>query len=224
LTRGLSALFWGLPLTLIVSVQALTLSWLGAFGPFSHLAPPVAFGLLLYGLALLGRFRRNDLAWRATLDRARFLNLTALGLSPFLHWYQRLPSTELFATAVGLLIVFSLAFLLTLSHVLRHLASLLPNELVRAEAVALSRVTTFCLILLPAAVIAWIILLRWSNPPVPIRLLIFWIDPFRLFGLFFLTILPLSITMLLLWKLKETALETALDPSAAPPRQDAESP
>jgi uncharacterized membrane protein len=175
------------------------------------LAPPIAFALLLYGLACLGSFRRNDRSWVATLDRARFFGLTVLGLSPFLHWYQRLPNTELFATAVGLLAVFSLAFILGLNHVLRHLAQLLPSELLRAEAVALTRVTSFCLVLLPIAMLAWLGVAGWSNAPVPIRILILWIGPFRMLGLLFLSLLPLAITMVLLWKLKESALEAALD-------------
>jgi len=211
LTRGLSALFWGLPLTLIISVQALTLSWLGAFGSFSHLGPPIGFGILLYGLALLGGFRRDEPSWTGPLDRARLLALTALGLSPFLHWYQRLPGTEPFSTAVGLLTMFSLAFLFALNQVLLRLSRLLPDELIQAEAVLLTRVASLCLLLLPTAVVVWTLLRTWSDPPIFLRIIMVWVDPFHMLAVLFLTLLPLSITMSLLWKLKEAALQTALD-------------
>jgi hypothetical protein len=210
LSRGLSALFWGLPIALILSVQAATFNWLGALGPLSHFAPPAAFALLLYGILLLRRFRPDEPGWTAALDRAQLLALTNLGLSPFLQWHQRLPDTALFSTAVLLLALFSLAFLLSLNALLRRLAAFLPDPLVQLETAALTRLSSLCLLLLPILGIAWMAAWRWPSPPSPLRGLLIALDGFRPFVFLFLTLLPLAFTMSLLWKIKETALECAL--------------
>ncbi len=81
LVRGLSALFWGLPLALLVCVNAAKTDVLKPFG----IVPPLATtGLLAFGLWLLGDFQKQERVWRAALDRARVLSLINFGLSPFL--------------------------------------------------------------------------------------------------------------------------------------------
>src|SRR5580765_8518194 len=51
LVRGLSAIFWGLPLALVVCVQTAKGEWFEKFGVFP---PLIATSLLFYGLMLLG--------------------------------------------------------------------------------------------------------------------------------------------------------------------------
>ena len=204
LARGLSALFWGLPLALVLSVQSLTINPFGHLGVVSLLAPSAGFALLFYGLFLLGSFPDPTLRWPASLDRARFLALTCLGLSPFLHWYRRMPDTELFVSAVHLLGLFGVGFLITLNGLLRRFTAALPDPLLRLETAAFTRINNGCLLALPLIVLAWILAWRWTDAPVHVRLLLQWIEPFRLFVLLFFTLLPLSMTMSLLWKTKET--------------------
>jgi hypothetical protein len=206
LARGLSALFWGLPIALVLAIQGLTINPFGQLGLVSLLAPSAGFGLLFYGLFLLGTFPGPDPVWPRTLDRARFFALTCLGLSPFLHWYQRVPDTEMFVSAVHLLGLFGVALLITINALLRRFTAALPDPLLRLETAAFTRINNGCLLALPLIVLAWTLAWRWTDAPVHVRLLLQWIEPFRLFVLLFLTLLPLSMTMSLLWKTKETLL------------------
>ncbi|MFM1943928.1 MAG: hypothetical protein RI897_2910 [Verrucomicrobiota bacterium] len=206
LTRGLSCLFWGLPISLVLAIQTLTSTRIGNLGPASALAPSASFLLLLYGLLLLGKFHRHHLPWTQALERTRLLALTNLGLSPFLHWYQRVPDSPFFAASVGLLALFYVAFLLSLTGSIRQLALLLPDPLLQVEVLAFSRLIAICLLLLPCIAIAWTSAIYWSNSPLHLRLLLQTLEPFRILVFLFLTLLPLSITMSLLWKCKETIL------------------
>jgi len=209
LTRGLSCLFWGLPITLVISVQTLTVLRFGSLGVASALAPSIGFALLFYGLLLLARFRPSQTAWTPVLDRTGLLALTNLGLSPFLHWYQRMPDTPLFATAVGLLALTSVLFLLSLNAVLRRLALALPDPLLQLEMLAFTRLNAVCLLLLPCLAGAWMAALYWNEAPLHLRLVLQTLEPFRVLAFLFLTLLPLSITMSLIWKSKETIVVLA---------------
>lgn len=209
LTRALSCLFWGLPVTLVISVQTLTVLRFGSLGIAGALAPSLGFALLLYGLLLLGQFRPDRAAWASVLDRTRLLALTNLGLSPFLYWYQRVPDIPFFSTAVGLLAVSGLLFLLSLNALLRRLAFQLPDALLRLEMLAFTRLNAVCLLLLPCLAGAWMAALGWNEAPLHLRFLLQTIEPFRMLAFLFLTLLPLSITMSLIWKAKETILALA---------------
>src|SRR5258705_9421374 len=72
LVRGLSALFWGLPVALIVCFGTASAGW---FKPFWILPPMAVTGLLLFGLWQLGAFQKQERPWRNALDRARFFAL-----------------------------------------------------------------------------------------------------------------------------------------------------
>jgi hypothetical protein len=209
LTRGLSCLFWGLPVTLVISVQTLTVLRFGSLGVASALAPSIGFALLLYGLILLGHFRSDQTSWATVLDRTRLLALTNLGLSPFLHWYQRMPDTAFFATAVGLLALTSVLFLISLNALLRRLALALPDPLLQLEMLAFTRLNAVCLLLLPCLAGAWMAALYWGDAPLHLRLVLQTLEPFRMLAFLFLTLLPLSITMSLTWKSKETIVVLA---------------
>lgn len=206
LTQGLSALFWGLPLTLVLAVQAATTNWLGAFGPFGSVAPVAGYGLLLYGIVQLRRFQRQERVWVAAQDQARLLALTNLGLAPFLHWYHRLPDVPLFANAVLLLGLFSLAFLFALNRLLDRLAAMLPDETLRLETTTFTRLNRWLLTLIPLAGVGLYLLWRWNGLPASTRLLLHSIEPLRFFVLLFLLLLPLAVTMSLVWKIKEAIL------------------
>ena len=55
--RGTSILFWGLPIAMVISVMATISNWTDAAWPMGMLMAPVAFGMLWYGLWLLGSFQ-----------------------------------------------------------------------------------------------------------------------------------------------------------------------
>lgn len=205
--RGLSALFWGLPLALVLAVQSLTINPFGHLGIVSLLAPSAGFALLFYGLFLLGSFPAFDPGWRGLLDRARLPALTCLGLSPFLHWYRRLPDNDFFVAAVHLLGLFGVALLITLNVLVRRLTTAMPDPLLRLEAGTFTRFNNGCLLALPLLVLVWALAWRWLGAPTHVRLLLQWIEPFRFMVLLFLLLLPLSMTMSMLWKAKETLLK-----------------
>src|ERR1051325_3685839 len=106
LVRGLSALFWGLPVALIVCVWTTLPQWLRSAG---WVPPLVSTAMLLYGLWQLTAFQKQERVWRRSLDAASVLALVNLGLSPFIFFYSRIPNT-FFHVMVVVLGVCSLLF------------------------------------------------------------------------------------------------------------------
>src|SRR5579871_3793067 len=102
LVRGLSALFWGLPISLIICVQAASTNTLEHFNILPAL---ITNGWLCFGLWQLGHFQKQERVWIAALDRAKFLALLNLGLSPFLFWWKERPGQAFFAVAVEVMAV-----------------------------------------------------------------------------------------------------------------------
>jgi hypothetical protein len=115
LTRGLSALFWGLPTSLVIGVQTVRTDWLRSFGLVPALA---ATGLLVFGLWQMGDFQKQERPWRNVLDRAKLLALVNFGLCPFLYWHNRLPQESFFGAAVFVLALSAVIFLFNLNVVL----------------------------------------------------------------------------------------------------------
>src|ERR1051325_10591710 len=123
LVRGLSALFWGLPAALVICVQTAKGEWFEKLG----VVPPLAATLLLfYGLGLLGYFQKQERVWRAALERAKVFGLINVGLSPFLYWWNRMPSQPFFNSVLELMMLSGLLFLFALNPVLWRLAAMLP--------------------------------------------------------------------------------------------------
>src|SRR5467141_3840193 len=130
LVRGLSALFWGLPIALIVCFYTARTEGLRAF----NIAPPlISTGLLVYGLWQLGDFQKQERVWRHALDRSRILSLINFGLSPFLYWWHRIPMNSFFWSMVIVLALCGLLFLASLNQLLQRLGAMLPDEGLRLE-------------------------------------------------------------------------------------------
>jgi hypothetical protein len=206
LARGLSAVFWGLPLSLILCFSAGVR--LESFRFTSLAAAAFALGLLFYGLRLMGDFQKQERPWRLALDRAQLLALVNLGLCPFLYWRNRLPEQPLFFWSVALMAVSGIVFLYNLNHVLLRLSAMLPDETLRLEArqfTALNRGLLLAMTLLVA-----VFYLVPHAPRIPLWLLLLHdlVSRFSLFALVPLLILPLAMTMALLWKTKEVILES----------------
>src|SRR5437870_2488815 len=116
LVRGLSALFWGLPIALIVCIHTAKAESLKSFG----IAPPmVSTALLVYGLWQLGDFQKQERVWRNALDRALIFSLINFGLSPFLYWWNKVPSNTFFLISVIFMSMSGLLFLSSLNVVLQ---------------------------------------------------------------------------------------------------------
>jgi hypothetical protein len=205
LVRGLSALFWSVPAALIVCAETARADW---FKPCGMLPALVATALPLYGLWLLSHFQKQERPWRDALHRAALAGLTNLGLSPFLYWHSQMPSEPFFNAALWLLALSALLFLFHLNLVLKQLGAMLPDETLRHETrqfTLFNRWLLGILCILAAAdaslsdntqsfVATGLVFSRWTD-------FSFWI--FTLLGL-----LPLAITMALIWKTKEMILES----------------
>ena len=207
LVRGLSALFWGLPLALIVCVQTATAKtdWLRAFA----VLPPLATtGLLLFGLWQLGAFQKQERPWRLALDRARLLALTNFGLSPFLYWWNRVPHVPFFTIAVCVLILSAVLFLFNLNYVVQRLGEMLPDETLRLETRHYTALNRNLLLVLLGLTAIYVGLANVQDLPVPFGVVLAWLDRGGLWALLFLILLPMAMTMALIWKTKEVILDS----------------
>lgn len=213
LARGLSALFWGLPAALILSVHAAEAEWLAAWITI----PVVALnGLLLYGLWQMGAFQKQERPWHAALDRAKLLGLVNLGLSPFLYWSNRVPSQSFFAIAVQILSASALLFLFNLNVVLERLGAMLPDETLRVETrqfTAINRGLLLSLLLLAAVYLCFA---QLPDLPIILRVVALLLERYRTWAMVFLILLPLAMTMALIWKTKEVILESVFGTGHTP--------
>ena len=147
--RGTSILFWGLPIAMVISVMATLSNWTDAAWPMGMLMPPVAFGMLWYGLWLLGSFQPQERVWQAALGQAKLIGLFSLGLSPFLHWHHRVPDELYFAYVVWLLALGFVFYLMSLNKMLARLAAMMPDETLRVESRLFSRMNRVLLAMTP---------------------------------------------------------------------------
>jgi hypothetical protein len=201
LTRGLSAIFWGLPAWLIISAETARADGLGPVG----VVPAVAVNLLLlYGLGQISSFQKEERPWRNALDRVKLFGLINLGLCPFLFWFSRMPEQPFFRDSIVTLTLSALMFLFNLNIVLKQLGMMLPDETLRQEIrqfTVLNRwlLAMWLLGVLAAFVVPQLFNFRTHFSPL-FRL---WIQNITTTLLLCLGLSPLAITMALLWKTKE---------------------
>jgi hypothetical protein len=202
LARGLSALFWGLPATLLIAAETARTEWLKPLG----MAPLVAVtALLFYGLWQMSAFQSQERPWRLALDRARLLALVNLGLSPFVYWHNRMPDEFFFSTAVTLLELSGVLFLFNLNLVLNRLAAMLPDETLREETRQFTALNRWLLVLLLFLCNGSLWLPQMSHPI--LGAWVFWAGQLKNLLLIFFVLLPLAMTMALIWKTKEVIFD-----------------
>jgi hypothetical protein len=205
LARGLSALFWGLPAVLLISVETLRAEFLEPI----EMAPVLIGNLLLiFGLCQMESFQKQERPWRHALDRAKFVGLVNFGLSPFLFWFNRMPGQGYFQAAILLLVVSWLLFLFNLNIVLQRLGAMLPDETLRHDINQFTKLNRWLLI---GWLVFMAIVIAVSLPGVfSIRLemdTLMWAQQSSVVILLFLGLSPLAITMGLIWKTKEVILD-----------------
>jgi hypothetical protein len=206
LVRGLSALFWGLPVALIVcfhTARAPSVLGLGVTPPL------VCTAWLFYGLWLLGGFQPQERVWVKSLDRARLLALINFGISPFLFWWNRMPAQPFFLAMVLLSALSAVLFLGSLNLVLRRLGAMLPDEGLRIEIRQFTALNLNLLSVLLLLTVIMIALRLFNGEELPLwfytarqlmdRSSILLLVPFLL--------LPLAMTMALVWKTKEVIMD-----------------
>jgi hypothetical protein len=206
LARGLSALFWGLPIALIVCAETAKAEWFKSLG----VVPPLAAtSLLVYGLWQMGHFQTQERIWRHALDRAQFLGLVNVGLSPFLYWWSQIPDNPFFFAVVMLLAATGLLFLSQLNQVLQRLGAMLPDETLRLETRQFTTLNRVLLLIILLLIVFYLLLTRppqflplWANT------ILSTLERGSMWFLILLILLPLAMTMALIWKTKEVILES----------------
>lgn len=206
LTRGLSALFWGLPLTLILCFQTARTDWLRAFGV---LPPLLTTGLLLYGVMEVRHFQPLSAGWRNSVDRTLLVALVNTGLAPFLYWWSMAPEQPAFNAAVALLVSTGIIFLSLLNLLLCRLGELLPNETLRQETSQFTVVNRALLVVTLTLVVVFATLLHYRHPlPFALATALIFLERFGLYLVVAFVLLPMSLTMAMLWKAKEVIFES----------------
>jgi len=215
LVRGLSAVFWGLPVALVICVQTAKSDWLQPavviknayvatlFGAFP---PIVALALIHFGLTQIGYFQKQERVWQNALDRAKIFSLINLGLSPFLYWWNRMSANPFFTAMIELMVVTSLLYLFFLNLMLRRLAAMLPDEILRIETRLFTKMNNYMLVATGLIFGGFFILRRFQNFPRFIYYLLTLLDQGALWIIMFMILLPIAITMFLTWKIKELIL------------------
>ena len=209
LARGLSALFWGLPVALLVCAETARADWLKPLG----LLPALAVNaLLLYGLWLMGDFQKQERPWRNALDRAKLLGLVNLGLSPFIYFHNKMPEQFFFTAVVMLLVLSAVLFLFNLNLVLKRLGAMLPDETLRQETRQFTALNRWLLVVLLLFAFAYVGLTQITRPSPEFGALLGWLARGSYWLLVFFALLPLAMTMALLWKTKEVILDSVFGP------------
>src|SRR5439155_12570639 len=122
------------------------------------------------------------------------------GLSPFLYWWNRVPANAFFFAMVLLLALSGLLFLSSLNVVLQRLGAMLPDEALRLE---IRQFTALNLRLLLATFVLTALYLglgQFHNLPRWLETIAAVLGRRSPWFLILLILLPLAMTMALLWK------------------------
>jgi hypothetical protein len=153
-------------------------------------------------------FQKQERPWRSALDRAKLLGLVNFGLCPFLYWHNKMPRELFFETAIFVLVLSGVLFLFNLNVVLKQLAAMLPAETLRHEMRLFTALNCWLIVGLLFLCVAYAVLLRTSQLPLEFGVLFAWLNRLGLWMFTFFALLPLAMTMALIWKTKETILDS----------------
>ncbi len=201
LVRGLSTLFWGIPLTLAAAMETARTDWLDSLGALSFVPAFFLTGVLWYGLRQLRDFQRQERVWHQALHRAQIFAIVNTGLAPFLFWWHRFPAVPFYFACVVFLAVSGFLFLIHVNQVLRRLAAMLPDEMLRMETRTFANLNTWMLSAAIGCLSGYMLLTHFRAPIIGRQFL-----NLRTIGewlILFLTLMPVSVTLALLWKIKE---------------------
>jgi hypothetical protein len=211
LARGLSAVFWGLPLVLLLDVQTARTDWMEAIGWFAMLPALAANGLIVYGLTQMRHFQKQERVWRAALDRAVFVGWVNVGLSPFLFWWHLMAFVPFYRVAVSFLALSSLLFLSCLNNLLKRLTAMLPDETLRHETRLFASLNRNLLAVVMLVLVAYAALSPLEGLPRAVSAALAWMDDVGLWALLFLILMPLAMSMSLVWKIKEVIFTSVFE-------------
>ena len=203
LVRGLSTLFWTLPLMLIVYVETAKTDWLQTFGTGAMVPAIVVSAVLWWSLTQLRQFQTQERIWRQAIDRAELFAILNVGLSPFLYWFHALPNVQMYQMCVALLALSSVVLIVQLNRVLQRLAAMLPDETLRAETKLFAGINTWLLAALLLGVAAYFGLDQMYSLPAWVDRVLNFLTEHGPWIILFVVLIPLAMTMALIWKTKE---------------------
>jgi hypothetical protein len=201
--RGLSTLFWALPVALLVDVETARTDWLGFLGDAAFVPAVLAGAALYYGLRQLRDFQKQERIWHQALNRAEILAVINTGLAPFLFWWHRFPAIPSYITCVIVLTFSGLLFLMQINQVLWRLCAMLPDEGLRGET---KMFTTFNIVLFLIAFAGLALYLGLDEAqllPRDFGKILSGGNPRGLWLVLFINLMPLAMTLTILWKIKE---------------------
>jgi hypothetical protein len=123
-------------------------------------------------------------------------------------WWNHGPALSIFDISVGVLALSGWFFLYSLNTVLVRLGAMLPDETLRHETRQFTSLNQVLLLVLLLLVVLHLAMMRIHHVPQQFEtVLILWSrgGPWLLI---LLTLLPLAMTMALIWKTKEVILES----------------
>lgn len=210
--RGLSALFWGLPLALLAFARHFLAFWLSVY---DLLLPVAAAACLWFGVSRMRQFQPGERVWQRSVLVTELLSVLMVGLAPFLYLWSRLPAVELYARAVLILVGVSFGFLVALTGMLARLSAMLPDETARADARLFHGLARYVVVVLAGAGLAVYLRLR------PASIVEFLSLPYPPQGLLrqaillLLVLVPVAMAMAVAWKLKEVVLAVVVGARSA---------
>jgi hypothetical protein len=152
-------------------------------------------------------FQKQERPWRNALDRALLLALVNLGLCPFIFWHNKMPGQIFFSAAVLLLEISAVLFLFNLNLVLKRLGAMLPDESLRHETRQFTALNRWLLVALLLLAVGFLGLSEIPRPAFAIGWLLVLVERASHLLLVFFVLLPLAMTMALIWKTKEVILD-----------------
>lgn len=206
--RGLSALFWAIPLTLISSVQ---LS-LGVYGQARDAVFPVAaFSLIAFGSFHLSKLRIiGDIRWKSLVEHLLTISLAQVLLSPFLFFLFRVPESPFFIVSIYVLGIFIIIYFRLLLSILERMTVIIGSQSFKQDFQWMKGFIEGALVVI---FINWNVLFFRSHiadlSEMPAWFLIMdphWLTSFLMISSLF----PITVTMTLVWKVKEFLFEYAL--------------
>lgn len=211
LVRGLTAVFWGLPSTLLVCVLMAVAEFPRALG---CVPPMITTGLLLFGICELMRFQPQERDWQRALERAQLLALVNFGLSPFVYFWSRQPSEAYYFQTVIAFAFTSVLFLYLLNLVLQRLAAMLPDETLRSDTLFFTRLNLTLMVTGLVLIGGYYLLAELKTLPQAIIEALDLAQAARIrFALVVvLVLLPISMTMSLVWKTRDVVLGSVFGP------------
>jgi hypothetical protein len=203
LVRGLSTLFWALPVTLLIYVGTARADWFRFLGDAAVVPAMLGSAILYYGLRQLRDFQKQERIWHQALSRAEAFAIIDTGLAPFLFWWHRFPAIPFYAICVVVFAFSVVLFLMQINHVLRRLCAMLPDENLRVETKMFTTLNIALFLAVFLGLAACVGLAEAQILPHSIWRMIAGDNPRGLWLVLFMGLFPLAMTLAILWKIKE---------------------